>query len=315
MVSADEGWAVGSMVTLDTTPLSNGQPRNSWEVSGPLVLHYTHGSWQQVHVAADTNESAEKVKMVSADEGWMLLYGGKHPVSSDVNQPVGYQQSLLHYQNGTWTDVPMTFRKPQMYVADLDARQPGDVWLVGFDNSGSNVLAAHYSGGVWTPYTAATIIADPTDLNSGGGLNSVSELSPTDVWAGGRGLYHFDGTHWTKGSIQGKISGVTVAGYIPPSIGKIAMASSTEGWAFPDMGDISMSDPRVTQEYGLHYENGVWTWTNLQIQGEQLPMPVLDFAPSSSTQGWAIAQQVRANPNDQSSVLLYFDGSKWSVVR
>ncbi|HEX8033294.1 MAG TPA: zf-HC2 domain-containing protein [Ktedonobacterales bacterium] len=319
MVSADEGWAVGEMMALDTTPMSNGQPRNSWEVSGPLVLHYTHGSWQQVNVPAE-KASAEKVKMVSADEGWMLLYGGKHPVSSDPNQSVGYQYSLLHYQNGTWDNVPMTFRKPQMAVSDLDARQPGDVWLVGFDNSsgGTQALAAHYSHGVWTPYTGATIIADPRELASGSDLNSVSELSPNDVWvAGGRGLYHFDGTHWTKAGIQGTTGADGDTPSTPHSFGLIAMVSPTQGWAFPDMGD-----PFVFQTYLKHgatrqavrYDHGVWQWTTLQPQGATANMPIRDFARSSPTQGWAIAQQI-FNVPEQTSVLLYYDGSNWGVVR
>jgi hypothetical protein len=301
------------MMTLNTTSLPNGQPANVWEASGPLVLHYTHGSWQQVNVAADTKASAEKVKMVSADEGWMLLYGGKHPVSSDPNQSVGYQYSLLHYQNGTWDNVPLTFKKPQMALADLDARQPGDVWLVGFDNSSGSTqaLAAHYSHGVWTPYTGATLgdFASKTDFST------VSELSPNDVWAAGwGGLFHFDGTRWTQASIQG-----TTAVTGDNSTGKIAMASSTEGWAFPSLSNMLLQNPNVTREEALHYEDGVWTWTNLQIQGVKLPVLVTDFAQSSSTQGWAIAQQIshdsESSYSGQSSVLLYYDAGNWGVVR
>lgn len=315
MVSPDEGWAVGAMMTLDTTPLSNGQPRNNWEVSRTLVLHYTHGFWQQVDVPAEKAE-AQKVKMVSADEGWMLLYGGKQPVSNDINQPVGYQYSLLHYQNGTWSDVPMTFKKPQMAVAALDARQPGEVWLVGFDNSsgGTQALAAHYSGGVWTSYVGSAIIADPSELESGTYLNSVSELSPNDVWASGSpGIYHFDGTHWTKASISGTTGAKGDTSTTPHSFSLIVMVSPTQGWAFPDF-----SDPFVFQQPGatrqaVRYDHGVWQWTALQPQGATAAMPIRAFASSSPTQGWALAQQV-FNVTEQTSVLLYYDAGTWGVV-
>ncbi|MGZ3599889.1 MAG: anti-sigma factor family protein [Ktedonobacterales bacterium] len=319
MVSPDEGWAVGDMVTLDTTPMSDGQPRNSWEVSRPLVLHYTHGSWQQVDVPAE-KANAEKVKMVSADEGWMLLYGGKQLITANGGNAVGYGNSLLHYQNGTWTNVPMTFKKPQMDVADLDARQPGEVWLVGLDNSSGSTqaLAAHYSRGVWTSYTGATIIADPRELDSGTSFNSVSELSPNDVWAaGGQGLYHFDGTHWTKANINGTTGADGDTPAASHSFGKIAMLTPTQGWAFPDLGD-----PFVFQTYLKHgatrqavrYDHGVWQWTALQPQGATSTMPIRDFASSSPTQGWAIAQQI-SNVTEQTWVLLYYDAGAWGVVR
>lgn len=166
----------------------------------------------------------------------MLLYGGKHPVSSEPNQSVGYANSLLHYQNGTWTDVPMTFKKPQMTVSDLDARQSGDVWVVGMDNSsgGTQALAAHYLRGVWTSYTGATIVADPRVLASGTDLNSVSMLSATDVWAAGSGIYHFDGTRWTQASAQGTRSGATVVGDIPPLSARLQ-------WPLPPKAGLSLT--------------------------------------------------------------------------
>lgn len=80
------------------------------------------------------------------------------------------------------------------------------------------------------------------------------------------------------------------------------------------MMDLSMNNPNATQEQALHYKNGVWTWTNLQLQGVKLPMPVINVAFSSPTQGWAIAQQVFNGP-EQTSVLLSYNGSNWSVVR
>lgn len=311
MVSSDEGWAVGDMVTLDTTPMSNGQPRNFWEVSRPLVLHYTHGSWQQVDVPAE-KANAEKVKMVSAGEGWMLLYGGKSLITVDGANSLAFGYALLHYQHGTWTNLPIGFWKPQMGVTDLDARQPGEVWLAGFDNSSGSTqpFVAHYTGGAWTRYDGAAM-----------DVKTLSELSPTDVWAGGsQGLYHFDGTRWSKASVQGtrQIPGDKFARNSPLSIGQIVMTSPTQGWAFPDFGDWSMYQSQGTKNEVLRYDRGVWKWTTLQIQGATASMFISDFASSASAQGWAIG--VRMLPDnehvtEQTTVLLYYDAGAWSVVR
>jgi hypothetical protein len=303
MVTVNEGWAVGATMTLDTTPLSNGQPANVWEASRPLVLHYTGGSWQTAQVSAGPKTSAEQVKMVSATEGWMLLYDGKRLTTVNGVYGLWYGLSLQHYLNGTWTNVPLDFLKPLMTVTDLDARGPGDVWLVGFNNNSpesrrSYALAAHYTGGAWTTYTGATISVDAV------GFVSVSALSPTDVWAGGNGLYHFDGARWTQASIN--------PSSFPLSLEQIVMLSPTQGWAIPAPMNVLFN--KAAEENVLRYDHGVWQWTTLSLHGALTPLPRLTrFAPSSPTQGWAIAfQVVNGYPH---YALLYDDAGAWGVVR
>ncbi len=313
MVTPNDGWAVGAMLTLDTTPLSDGNPRNSWAASQPLVLHYTHGSWQQVQVTADTKASAEKVKMVSANEGWMLLYHGKRVITTNGVNSVAFGYTLLHYLNGTWTNMPLGFLQPTMGVTDLDARQPGDVWLVGFynsvgNNSGSSAFAAHYAGSVWTSYIGTAIDADAD-------LRTVSVLSPTDVWAGGSsGLYHFDGTHWSKASIQGTVP-PGAAPNIPPEINQIAMFSPTQGWA---LGSYFAAKGANNVPMALRYDHGVWQWTTLQIRGATTFILISGFAQSSPSQGWALGVHLlpgNDNATNEETLLLYYDAGDWGVVR
>lgn len=290
MDSADDGWAVGVTMT------------NTGDFDQPLVLHYTRGSWQTVKAPANPKTSAEKVKMVSANEGWMLLYDGKHPNGANS---LAYGYSLLRYQNGTWANVPLGFRKPSMVVTDLDARQPGEVWLVGLDITVTNNIqpgfAAHYSHGAWTPYIGAAIGADASDLNS------VSELAPNDVWVSGNGLYHFDGAHWSKASIQGTISGMS--SNVMPPIGQVVMFSPSEGWAFP-----LFAGPPELQDTAVRYDHGAWTWTKPHITGANTSLPIFGFAMSSPTQGWALGLHIISG-NDQETLLLYYDAGVWGVVR
>jgi hypothetical protein len=305
MVTPDEGWAVG-VTYAQNVILADGTKQ--WGFDQPLVLHYTHGAWQTVKVAAGAKTSADQVKMVSATEGWMLLYDGKHPTTVNGATSLSYGYSLRHYQQGTWADVPLGFLKPSMAVSALDARAAGDAWLVGFDatvvNNRQSGFAAHYANGAWTSYVGTDIGADAASFES------VSELTPTDVWvAGDSGLYHFDGARWSKASIQGTISGV--ADSVTPTISQVAMLSPTDGWAFLPFAESASIPP--FQGMALRYVDGAWRWTTLRIGGASAPLAIVDFTPLSPTQGWAIALQ-----NMQTyyqPVLLSYDAGAWGVVR
>ncbi|HEY7093161.1 MAG TPA: zf-HC2 domain-containing protein [Ktedonobacterales bacterium] len=306
MATADEGWAVGVTYAQNVT-LSDGT--RQWDWDQPLVLHYVHGFWQTVKVSAGPKTNVEKVKMVSANEGWMLLYDGKHPITVSGVSALQYGHSLLHYLNGTWTNVPLDFPHPSMSVGDLDARAPGEVWLVGSDydyvhQTGSG-FAMRYAGGAWTRYTEAD------------DFTSVSVLSPTDVWAGGSHLYHFDGTRWTQVSVQGTRHFVNLAPGVDPSsfpldIEQMVMLSPTQGWAIPSPIDII--NKIATQEEALRYDHGVWQWTTLSLKGALTPLPLITrVAPSSATQGWAIAfQPIDGYPQ---YLLMYYDADTWGIVR
>jgi hypothetical protein len=196
-----------------------------------------------------------------------------------------------------------------MAVTDLAARKPGEVWLVGFDTDYTKdtqgAFAMHYTGGAWTPYVGAAINADASFLQS------ISELSPTDVWVGGTGLYHFDGAHWGKAAIQG-----VPANHFLTRIDQVTMLSPNTGWAFPMV--VSNLGAETSEIPALYYQDGSWHWSPLQ--GAPTLMPVIrQFAPSSPTQGWALETQV-VNANEQRSALLFYEAGangpgQWGVVR
>ncbi len=305
MSSAGDGWAVGATLLKD--PGTDSQPLNDWSEDQLLVLHYTGGSWQRVSVTSDTQIISAKVEMVSADEGWMLLDHGKRMtiVNSTTAVP-SYEYSLLHYLDGAWTTVSPSFLKPSMQVWDFDARQPGDLWLVGFDTQSDDALVAHYSNGGWTSYLGATIGADA------GQLFNVSAISPADVWVASSNLYHFDGTRWTKANIQGSVA----ARLSGANFRQIGMLSSTQGWSFPDTFESQyQATPQATPV--LRYEGGIWRWTTLSLQGATLSLVPTGFAPSSATQGWLLGDHLVATDigTTLESTLLYYDAGTWGVVR
>lgn len=109
MISAHEGWAVGSIFNSDVGVIyhyqygqwslqSNAQThgldgvvmlsnKEGWATGGSTdMLHYINGQW--VPVSMPTKYGVSQISMVSGTEGWAV---GQHGV-------------ILHYQNGTWNE-------------------------------------------------------------------------------------------------------------------------------------------------------------------------------------------------------------------
>ncbi len=309
MASADEGWAVGATMRRDTLPLNDhGGQRNDWLEDQLLVLHYTGGTWRRETVTTDTQMISARVKMVSANEGWMLIDHGKRMtiVNSTTAVP-SYAYTLLHLQGSTWSDVPLSFQAPSMILDDLDAKVPGECWVVGYDVQGSGGgVAAHYVNGSWQRWVGAGG-KEPTDV-----FYSVSEVGPNDVWAAGNDrMYHFDGTAWAE---------VPVAGTAPNGMGigiqALQVLATGEGWAF-DGEELFGQD--AFHQAVLHYRNGQWSWELLSL-GSVSPDTPISFlsgiALVSPTQGWAIAD--RMVPTDIGAtvqgMLLYYDSGTWGTV-
>lgn len=78
-----------------------------------------------------------------------------------------------------------------------------------------------------------------------GNLNAVFGVSPTDVWAGGRGLYHFDGSSWRQVNFDTTLFMATLSGTSPSNMYGVAIRR-----------DIS---PHDSTEYLLfHYNGSAW---------------------------------------------------------
>lgn len=116
MLSADEGWALGS----------GGEG-----VQGSMMMHYSHGTWTATHLAAD---DLHGLAFVSPTEGWVSGYG-----------------TILHYYDGTWTTARSNIAGNLLTLA---MRSPSDGWAAGFDYN-SHALFFHYDGSTWQQVSVA----------------------------------------------------------------------------------------------------------------------------------------------------------------
>jgi hypothetical protein len=282
MVSTTEGWAVGG------DPTSSGQP---------IALHYTSGRWQIVTIPMPAGFTGvfTTVRMLNADEGWILAIPGKMSRSQ-------FRDSLLHYHNGTWTPVAPPFD----YTSDIAPVGPDDLWIARSSSevSGINSELAHYQAGKWSsfPVPAGIVLShlranSPTDIYAMGSVQAASgvpsDATPADL--------HYDGASWTRLPLTGHGVGQSVE-----------MLSATDGWAF-HWGRGSDADPddyiaRADHLMGATAQPTAMPTNDLNFIHAITPMPDGSY--------WAIGGYVVKSPSDNAGyrgyLFLRFANGKWS---
>jgi hypothetical protein len=169
-------------------------------------------------------------------------------------------------------------------VALLSAQ---DGWGVTAGASVPPAYELHLQQGVWTRV--------PLD-DTAEGLSKVVFLSPTDGWAVGAQVYHYDGIRWTRAA-------VSAAPQPQPqelALTDVAFRSPSEGWAV-GVGRL------------LHYHSGQWTDVSASLP--LVPPPTLEasytapglhgLALVSPTEGWAVGNL---------GVIVRFDGTTWRLA-
>lgn len=169
MVSASEGWAVGSIFGPDG--------------ENTLVLHYLNGRWTPIpwsivgsfnSVAAfpsgdlwavgEVNPAAGPGLIVHLRNGAVVQEVRPIPglmqdiamVSPTDGWAVGDGAATVRYQNGTWTREGLTIH--QYSLASVTLTSANDGWAVGYTNvepspyKNAYATLFHLSGGVWTAY-------------------------------------------------------------------------------------------------------------------------------------------------------------------
>ncbi len=274
MVSATEGWAVGSY----------HDPNNN--LFG-LILHYTGGRWMpQMSLP---NVSLNGLAMLSTSEGWA--------VGADT-----YQRGiLLHYVGGAWNRVP--FAALALPLNQIVMTSPMDGWIVG-QSQNSGQVAWHYDGKTWTQVMipGITIVSQIAMVSasdgwavgykvaSGGARNAL--VADGSAAPGPTVFAHYDGKTWTAVQTFAQDTNTTVT--------SLSFDGPDDGWAvgrFTDPGSLF-----VTHTLYLHYTGGRWK----QIAGpEDVNADALAVWMLSARDGWAVS--------DDGAILRYQQNA-WKMV-
>jgi hypothetical protein len=167
-VASNDVWAVGQ----DITP--NG-------FDHPLIEHWDGSSWTIID-GSPLAKSLYGVTAIASNDVWAV--GGLG---------VGFQATVEHWDGSSWSLVSSPAFVGSQGLASVSADASNDVWAVSRVN-GPQVV--HFDGTNWTRINPHSL----TDFNS------VTALSPTDVWAVGSFLFdyddvrpeieHWDGSQW-----------------------------------------------------------------------------------------------------------------------
>lgn len=254
MVSADEGWAVGSQEDATHTPVAG------------LLLHYTAGHWRKVDIASTGFMGGGKLQMVSASEGWLYApVGGKTGAGRETliihyhngawrlfstlpgwalvsmlstsdgwaaNQTTN---AILRYQNGAWSQVTTAAGQPLV----MAMVSPTEGWIAGSVGNGQSPFVMRYDGVSWSQMA----------LPAGGQaeVDQIAVAAPGDIWIFGRidtstsattVAWRFNWGHWTR---------VDLNFHAFPT--GVSMASPTLGWMTGNTGNSAAL---------LRYDRGVW---------------------------------------------------------
>jgi hypothetical protein len=205
MLSAEEGWAAGTVYPYDGTPASG------------VLLHFQLGQWRIATTLPST--TIRSVSMVSADQGWVVGSHDTYETSSEGTRAT-HTAMLLHYAGGHWELVPLAAIPvdPTAVFGAIRFDSPDDGWIVGSvsvgqGSSGTGLLLLHYTGGRWTQidgppsFHGESHSIDQVVPSAGGDLWLVGSQSvqpaqqPSDRSALPTGvpfLAHYLAGHWTQ---------------------------------------------------------------------------------------------------------------------
>lgn len=287
MLSADDGWAVGSRTQGSTTL--------SW------VRHWNGGKWKQVPSPNPGNQQnlLRSVATVSPTDVWAV--GAQKNVGDPDERP------LVEHSDGTsWSvvDQPATGR-----AYGVSASGPHDVWLVG----NTTPVAEHWDGTSWSDTTLETPPATPPYQVTPMMAYDVVALSPHNAWLigiydeqNGSGGYKRDilGEHW-DGTAWHFVAVPRGAAWTYPF--QIRATSAHDVWA------VGATEFRE-QAFIAHYDGKSWSSTTQSLYPGQSTL-LRGVAPIAPDDVWAVGY----HGNNKHGINKYFpfaehwDGSQWTV--
>lgn len=238
----------------------------------------------------------------------LLLAGATTAVSTAGISPVA-ASAAPHATPATctrWTAAnPVSSTETPTSIADVAVLSASDAWVVGIDGNGLP-LTEQWKGSSWSVVPVQG--AAPGDT-----LETVSALSPTDIWAAGYGvpnggttptyIVHWNGTTWSEVASPSPSGGINGGDNF---VGGIDVVSANDAWAVGYYSGFSSQESSLI----LHWNGSEWS---------QVPSPnpawrnmLYSVTATSSDNAWAVGTTGPASGG--TPLILHWNGSTWQQV-
>lgn len=295
MLSANEGWAVGSAGVIyhydgnDWSSVSSPTTNNLlsigvdaegtiWAVgSAGTILKYINGQWT-LFTDLRTDPFDFRALDFNSGHGWL--------VGMNMNLNVGGH--ILEYDDGAWVAVTVPTDNRLNGISNVSEN---DAWAVGFhDSLGGTII--HWDGQHWQRWYQKDVPIPPVDLYA------IEMVSENDGWAAGDPkvtdgpavILHWDGRRWSELSYPAPVN---------VRIYSIAMLNSNFGWATASNGNAVARWNRLSGYWiAPHTCGGVW----YNLRGASI-------APKTNYEygdAWSVGDSL--NPVFGEAFLRYMDG-------
>ena len=253
--SANDVWAVGFTYTGAAPP-----GKSPADIGKTLIEHWNGLNWQ---VVSSPNGSTghgilNDLSIISQNDIWAV---GSFEGTDQLSHPL-----VEHWDGANWQVVPLqgASRPAIGLLFSITATSAHDIWAVGEERNVSEQkghgLVEHWNGSQWQSVTV------PQDS---WGLNSVSALSPSDVWIAGSDannhplIEHWNGQQWKSmdlpDSLMHNITGLA----------RILAVAAHNIWAVGTTYDTNQPE-RVL---ALHWDGQTW---------QQVSTPALNLSASQA---------------------------------
>jgi hypothetical protein len=176
VLAPNEVWFAGFWIELFPTGTTT-QPG--------LLMRYDGSSFTRttpptVVPLSTQGQNFTTIHAVATNDVWAA--GHRYGLSSPA-VPTGLPL-LVRWNGSQWSSVSPPWPGSPAVVADIASFGSNNLWILGYQSATPFLL--HWNGSSWT-----TLPAAPS------GASSLKAFGPTDLYAGGAGVWHFDGTSWT----------------------------------------------------------------------------------------------------------------------
>ena len=302
------------------TGVAATSPANAWIVGTTeigidpvhtLIVHWNGKTWQRVPspgaAGRRTSSYLNAVAATSRRNAWAVGESNIKALSS-----------LTEHWNGTaWKVVPSPSPKGVTFLNAVAARTVNDAWAVGLvivgPGSNSRTLIEHWNGKSWVRVPSPSFTKAPRGTQVQNSLNSVAEISASNVWAVGDYIVgsdaaqtlieHWNGTKWTI--IPSPVGLVN-----PNFLNAIAAVSPTDLFAVGGLGDFAF--PTATMIF--RWQGTKWRLVP-SLTNDNAVQALGAVSAVSASDVWAVGASQSQISSKNPPLILRWNGRKWQTVR